>query len=276
MLTSFKKTVVAIGSAIALSSVMMSPHVYAVENFAKAKKLLPSIYYDLHKQYGYTSTIYCGCEISYKPNGKRVNWSIDLDSCGYKVRKNKERASRIEVEHVMSAWEFGHQLKCWKEGNRKNCASDKQFDLMEGDLHNLYPAVGEVNGDRGNFQFTDMGVKPNQYGQCQMYVNFKGKKAQPPKEAMGPIARAHLYMAEQYKIRLSDGQRKLYEAWNRQYPATPFECDRNKLIAKAQGNDNRFITESCKLTGNDDHSNLVPTPYTDNYEQELLNKVLKK
>lgn len=280
MLSSWKKTLTVLSSALALSSIMISPSAQAVESFSKAKKILPSIYYELQQKYGYTSTIYCGCELSYKGSGKNVRWSVDLDSCGYEARKNLKRAQRIEVEHVMSAWEFGHQLKCWREGGRKNCGDNSVFDEMEGDLHNLYPAVGEVNGDRGNFQFTDMGAKPTQYGQCQMVVDFKGKKAQPPKDAMGPIARAHLYMAEQYNIRLAPAQRKLYEAWNKQHPATPFECDRNELIKKAQGNYNRFISESCKLTGNGDSSNLIPTPYkvnhSDDYAQELYKKVLNK
>lgn len=280
MFISLQKTVGVLSSALVLSSLIFSTNAQAVESFAKAKKILPSIYYELQQKYGYTSTIYCGCELSYKGSGKNVRWSLDLESCGYEARKNLKRAQRIEVEHVMSAWEFGHNLKCWRDGGRKNCGENSQFDEMEGDLHNLYPAVGEVNGDRGNFQFTDMGAKPNQYGQCQMYVDFKNKKAQPPQDAKGPIARAHLYMAEQYNIRLSDGQRKLYETWNKQHPATPFECDRNELIKKVQGNYNRFISESCKLTGNGDSSNLIPTPYQlkgkNDYEQELFNKVLNK
>lgn len=230
-----------------LSSLLFGSSVQAVESFSQAKRILPQIYYQLDQKYNTTSTIYCGCDLSYKKSKNKVTWSLDLDSCGYKARKNPKRAARIEVEHVMSAWEFGHQLKCWREGGRKNCGNNSKFDEMEGDLHNLYPAVGEVNGDRGNFQFTDMGAKPNQYGQCSMYVDFKKKLAQPPLESRGPIARAHLYMAQQYNIRLSDQQRKLYEAWNIMYPATDFECDRNELIKTVQGNENSFVTKSCQL-----------------------------
>lgn len=243
-----KKALGLLSGALVLSSMLLISSVQAVESFSQAKRILPNIYYELDKKYGDTSTIYCGCDLRYKKSKNRVKWSLDLDSCGYEPRKNKKRAERIEVEHVMSAWEFGHQLKCWQEGGRKNCGNNSRFDEMEGDLHNLYPAVGEVNGDRGNFQFTDMGAKPKQYGKCQMHVDFKRKLAQPPQEARGPIARAHLYMADQYQIRLSDQQRKLYEAWNRMYPATPMECDRNELIKKVQGNYNKFVTESCKLS----------------------------
>ncbi|MDT1817368.1 deoxyribonuclease I, partial [Acinetobacter baumannii] len=51
---------------------------------------------------------YCGCKIDWQ--GKKG--VIDLESCGYKVRKNENRASRVEWEHVVPAWQFGHQRQC--------------------------------------------------------------------------------------------------------------------------------------------------------------------
>jgi len=30
--------------------------------------------------------------------------------------KNLKRASRIEWEHIVPAWFFGHNLDCWKRG----------------------------------------------------------------------------------------------------------------------------------------------------------------
>lgn len=58
------------------------------------------------------------------------------------------------MEHIVPAWTFGHQRQCWKNGGRENCANDDPvFKAMEADLFNLYPAVGEVNGDRSNFNY---------------------------------------------------------------------------------------------------------------------------
>ena len=74
---------------------------------------------------------------------------------------------------MVPAWEFGHQLQCWQDGGRKNCGKSDEFNRMEGDMHNLFPAIGEVNGDRANFRFSDWNGKPNQYGKCQMLVDFK-------------------------------------------------------------------------------------------------------
>lgn len=229
---------------LAVASVgFMSTPSWAMANFYAAKKALTPIYYQINKELGETSTIYCGCPIEYSSSSK---WSVDLEPCGYKVRRQAARANRIEVEHVMPAWEFGHQLKCWQEGGRKNCGKDKTFARMEGDLHNLYPSVGEVNGDRGNFQFTDWGGKNSMYGKCTMLVDFKRKQAQPPVAARGRIARAYMYMAKTYDISLSRAQQRLYEAWDKMYPPQAEECLRNKLIEKKQGNDNPFITGKCK------------------------------
>lgn len=117
---------------------------------------------------------YCGCKINWQ--GKKG--VIDLESCGYKVRKNENRASRVEWEHVVPAWQFGHQLQCWQDGGRKNCAKDPVYRKMESDMHNLQPAVGEVNGDRANFMYSQWNGGEGQYGQCAMKVDFKDKVAE--------------------------------------------------------------------------------------------------
>lgn len=242
-------TVIAL--TIAGAAVFAPQNAIAVENFNQAKRILPTIYHQLDKEFGQTSTIYCGCPLTYESRGSKKNpyykFKIDIDECGYQVRKNETRAKRVEVEHVMPAWDFGHQLQCWQEGGRKNCKSNEKFEKMEGDLHNLYPAVGEVNGDRANYQFTDWNGTPKNYGKCEMVIDTKKRQAQPPKASRGQIARAYLYMSETYGIKLSNAQRKLYEAWNRLYPPTEFDCARNDLIKNAQGNDNKYITAGCKV-----------------------------
>ena len=230
-------------TAFAVSALLLVPHAQAVENFNQAKRVLPSIY----RQLDSPSTVYCGCALSIERN----RFYVDLKSCGYQVRKQPKRAARVEIEHIMPAWEFGQQLKRWHDAGRKRCSSGKQgdsvFKAMEGDLHNLFPAVGEVNGDRSNFRFSEWNAQPTQYGQCPMVVDFKGRRAQPPQTARGLIARAYLYMAETYGIRLSQAQLRLYQVWNKQYAPDDNECKRNGLIARVQGNDNPYVTQACKL-----------------------------
>ena len=99
--------------------------------------------------------------------------------------------------------QFGHQRQCWQDGGRKNCAKDPVYRKMESDMHNLQPSVGEVNGDRGNFMYSQWNGGEGQYGQCAMKVDFKEKAAEPPARARGAIARTYFYMRDQYNLTLS-------------------------------------------------------------------------
>jgi deoxyribonuclease-1 len=206
---------------------------YTPVKFSKAKKLLTQIYQDKHQE-----TFYCGC--NYKHQGKKL--IPELASCGYQVRKQKNRANRIEWEHVVPAWQFGHQLQCWQKGGRKACRKDSKFSYMEGDMHNLVPSIGEVNGDRSNYSFSEWNGIPTQYGQCDILVDFKARKVQPPQHSKGPIARSYLYMQGRYDFKLSKQDRRLYEAWDKRFPTTRWECEKNRQIKSIQGNSNPFIT----------------------------------
>ena len=207
-------------------------------SFSKAKKEAVKIYAD------HTTSFYCACDIEWQ--GKKG--IPNLESCGYQVRKQLKRASRIEWEHVVPAWQFGHQRQCWQNGARKNCTkNDKIFKAMEADLHNLVPAIGEVNGDRSNYNFNQWnGMDGVTYGQCEMQVNFKQRKAMPPARSRGAIARTYLYMSQEYGFKLSKQQTQLMNAWNKQHPVSQWECERDKRINKVQNNHNPFVVEACK------------------------------
>lgn len=205
-------------------------------SFSQAKRLAVDIYAD------YGRSFYCGCDIQWQ--GKKGQ--PDLASCDYKIRKQEKRANRIEWEHVVPAWQLGHQLQCWQKGGRKNCnRNNKEFKTMVSDLHNLVPAIGEINGDRSNYRFSDWNGRTNQYGQCEMLIDFKQRKVQPPKSVRGHIARTYLYMAQHYKVKLSSSQLKLYQAWHKMYPPRAWECQRNRRISNIQNKDNAYVTEAC-------------------------------
>ncbi|GGZ93952.1 deoxyribonuclease [Ignatzschineria ureiclastica] len=219
--------------------------VISEQNFNKAKTELTKIY----KAHPEQKEFYCGCDFSWE--GRKG--IVDLKSCGYKVRKNEVRANRIEWEHVMPAYAFGNQLQCWKNGGRENCKTQPnysiQFNTMEGDMHNLQPAVGEVNADRSNFGFNEFTKTFNQYGQCQFATDFKNRQVQPRNEIKGMIARTYLYMADRYGLNLSKNEERLMSAWNKSYPVQKWECERNRIIESVQGNDNPFITQQCQALG---------------------------
>ncbi|MEN9660036.1 MAG: hypothetical protein RL571_3501 [Pseudomonadota bacterium] len=201
-------------------------------DFNRAKQVLPDVFR------GMESDFYCGC--AYK--GKEM----DLASCGYTPRKNESRAQRLEWEHVVPAWVLGHQRQCWQNGGRKNCSdNDPQFKSAEGNLVNLVPSVGEVNGDRSNFAYSAWTHNPEpMYGQCKTIVDFKSKKAQPREEVRGRIARIHFYMYQRYQLSLSKQDQQLMCAWAKTYPVDDWEVKRNQRIIKLQGDGNHFVSES--------------------------------
>lgn len=197
-------------------------------SFYSAKKVLDKTVYQ-----GRQVSFYCGCDYAEAPNPNKpskTRLTPDAQSCGLKPRKNANRAGRIEWEHVVPAWEFGHQLQCWQEGGRRACKKDPRFKAMESDMMNLVPAVGELNGDRSNFRYGMIEGEPRAYGRCDFEVDFKQRVAEPPAQVRGDIARIYFYMAETYGLKISRKQQQLFDAWNRQDPVDAWERERTRRI----------------------------------------------
>ncbi|HEA17537.1 MAG TPA: endonuclease I [Pseudoalteromonas prydzensis] len=201
---------------LALVFVCLSFNLYAEQftSFSSAKKhLIKTLPND-------AKSIYCGCDI--KRQGKKL--VPDPNACGYVPRnaitrsgKPNARAVRIEWEHIVPAWEFGHQLQCWQNGGRKNCIkTSAQFRKMEADINNLAPAIGEINADRSNYRFGMITGNASQYGSCQVKVDFKQRVIEPPFYARKRIADAYFYMQKTYGLKISDKQQKLFTAWQNQ------------------------------------------------------------
>jgi len=235
-------------SLILLATLLFSSNA----SFTKSKKELRKIYKD------HQTTIYCDCKYNYKDKKNM----IDRKSCGYiprneRTKKGKinQRARRIEWEHLIPAENFGRQFSCWREGNskcvsskgkhykgRKCCTKvNKKYKMMQADMHNLFPAVGELNADRKNFRFDFELATKKQYGQCEFNVLFKQKRARVRQEIRGIIARDYLYFNKKYNMKLSKQELRKFKAWNKKYPPNSWEIERNKRILKRQGNSNEFI-----------------------------------
>lgn len=181
------------------------------DTFKSAKRYLAS---QVNSQ---TKTLYCGCSI--EKQGKKL---IPVTTaCGYQARKPltakgdvNQRALRIEWEHIVPAWEFGHQLQCWQHGGRKQCVKESElFRKMEADINNLAPAIGEINGDRSNFRFGMLPSSAKLYGACDVKIDFKQRVVEPPPEARKRIAEAYLYMQKTYGLKISPKQQKLFNVW---------------------------------------------------------------
>lgn len=212
-------------------------------SFAKSKKiLLKKVYFDNQISF------YCSNPYEIKQvGGKEKSLIIKNDKYYtprnpyYKSGKVNERSERIEWEHIMPAENFGRHLPCWKNGGRKNCSKDSTFKEMESDMHNLVPAVGEVNGDRSNYRFAADKPKVGQYGNCEFQVDFKSKRAYVRDEIKGNIARIYFYMSDKYNVNLSNQERKMMEVWNKLDPVDEWERIKNKRVYELQGNKNPYI-----------------------------------
>jgi deoxyribonuclease-1 len=88
---------------------------------------------------------------------------------------------------------------------------DRAFRRIEADLHNLTPAVGELNGDRSNLPYGIVAGEPRLYGACNFEIGGKARVTEPREEVRGDAARIWLYMADSYKIKLGAAQRTLFE-----------------------------------------------------------------
>lgn len=216
-----------------------------INDFSSAKKLMKKVYT------GHQISFYCGCSYDYKIIGGKEKTVVEATSCGYIPRKNDERGQYIEWEHVVPAHAFGNTRECWrteicengkgkKFKGRKCCEKiDPVFRAMEADLHNLRPAVGELNADRSNYQYGIIFGEERAYGDCDFEI--KDKISEPKDDIRGEIARTYFYMENTYDVKISNMRRKLFEIWDKQYPPSEWEKERNERIFLIQGNKNSFI-----------------------------------
>jgi len=121
---------------------------------------------------------------------------------------------------------------------------NKEYRLMQSDMYNLFPAIGAVNAMRSNYNVVAKVETKSGFGSCEMKIS--NRKAEPPIEARGRIARTYLYMDSIYKrYSMSKSQKQLMNAWDRMYTVTAWECTRAKRIKEIQMNSNSILTERC-------------------------------
>lgn len=215
-----------LNSKVLLGAVFFSSSIlFAADNFEDSKKELVRLYSSLKSDM--RTDFYCNAPFKLVKNHFEIVPS-DLYSPRKPHTKSGEinkRAKRIEWEHIMPAHNFGKHLPCWQKGGRKECKNDPLFRKMEGDVQNLVPAIGEINGDRSNFRYaeSDSSIDFIQYGNCKVATDFKNKRFYPADYSKGWIARSYLYMSETYNIRLSDQELKMMNAWNKMFPMTDKE-----------------------------------------------------
>ena len=216
------------------------------DSFSQAKKYLKQIYAD-HRE-----TVYCGAKFN-------ADNTVILPE-GFVTKKHKKRSKRIEWEHIVPAENFGRTFSEWRDGHPncvdskgksfkgRNCAEkiNYEYRLMQADMHNLFPAIGAVNAMRSNYNFTELSEDiPNSFGSCAMKI--EGKKVEPPHYVKGVIARAYLYMEQEYhRFKINKSMKNMLLVWDKEHPVTEWECIRAKRIEKIQGNPNKIVNEKCE------------------------------
>lgn len=164
-------------------------------------------------------TFYCGCP--YRGN--------QVLSCEYEPQaKWRRRADRVEWEHVVPVSLMG----C---GSRFSC--ERLVPEAVYDLHNLVPAIGQVNAYRSDDPHSYADGEP--WRGCGLVDS--GSTFEPPDAVKGDVARTWLYMHVRHGVPLTTSQIILYVRWSMQDPVDEWERERNRRIREAQGNSNPFV-----------------------------------
>lgn len=84
------------------------------------------------------------------------------------------------------------------------------------------------------------------FGSCDMEI--AERKAEPPADVRGDIARTYFYMHDAYpgKGVISKKNRKMFESWDKEGPVDVWECERQNRIEAVQENSNNFVKNQCR------------------------------
>ena len=157
--------------------------------------------------------------------------------CG--KRFSSRHGKKINIEHVFPMSWVTKTLHC---GDRNKCRrTSRRFNQIEADMHNMYPALAKVNKTRSAMAYDLIKGEKHHYKECDFEVDFHKRKVEPTPSARGKIARAMLYMADSYNLKLFSRQKKLLLKWHHANPPTKEEKSRNRRIKEIQGKANQYI-----------------------------------
>lgn len=154
-------------------------------------------------------------------------------------RFEQQRGKGFNIEHVMPMAWVVKALGC---GSRKLCrATNQRFNVIESDLHNLYPTLTALNDARASYAFGTIEGESYAFDNCEFEVSHQHRIVEPAPAARGEIARAVLYMEQTYGVEVFARQRRLLLEWDRLDPISAEELRRNDVIERLQGRRNPFI-----------------------------------
>lgn len=172
-------------------------------------------FWEIHRNGG--ATIYC---------------SAQFDG---KARRTTRSALPVNIEHAVPQ------------------AQMKEIEGAGGDLHNLWPAILEVNTARQHWRLVDnipgetalfaRRAEP-ELAACDFELQETGGEpvVEPAPSARGPLARAILHMSLAYPaIRTRTSEFEQFLAWHAAHPVSEEERRRNDEIERVTGVRNGFV-----------------------------------
>jgi len=176
--------------------------------------------------------------------------------CGLRFKVDPENPDRrpatwLSLEHAYPADWMADVFGC---ANRTECRkhsdsnSRTRFNRAEGDLHNLLPALINLNSARGKRLFGEIpgsDTREVTIGTKTFTCDFQleGNMVEPRRIAKGNLARGILYMCSEYDFPVDPDMLAVLKRWNRSDRPTVFERTRNDSIEQVQGTRNRFIDD---------------------------------
>lgn len=187
-----------------------------------------------------STDVYCGAQfkVTAKPSG------------------GLEKPAWISIEHAYPAKWMMDSLGC--TGNREECRKDPdphlraRFNHAEGDMHNMWPALGPLNSARGDRQLGMLDGEETRVVKIKNGPTFtcdfeqEGDVVEPRPIVRGNLARSIFYMCEEYDFAVPEGMMPVLRLWNKEDPPTRAEIRREREIGKVQGTRNRFVTEPMR------------------------------
>lgn len=147
--------------------------------------------------------------------------------------------AEVNIEHVFPMAWVVNGLDC---GERAQCRnSSERFNQIEADLHNLYPALTDVNYARGSMRFGEIAGEARWSADCDFEIEERARTVEPRPAVRGDIARAMFYMHDAYGLEIFRKQGNMLKQWHRSDPVSDEERWRNDAIEALQGKRNPYI-----------------------------------
>lgn len=160
--------------------------------------------------------------------------------CGYRFQNNKETVKHRPVE-ILHIYPTGAMLQDVGCKSRMQCREEgnKQFILMEADMHNMYPVIQDILIPGSKPLYSEIKGEHWKFDDCDF--ERSGGIVEPRPLARGNIARALFYMKLKYGVTLDPQLILTLKRWNRADPPSKQEKLRNDRIESLQGQRNPYI-----------------------------------